>query len=120
MSPAEIAISVVGAAAGYWIVSKFIAGSAKPREAEKPQTASPARPVSGVLGPNDPVNLFNWHLVLGVGESASKEEISAAYKRKISQNHPDKVAQMGEEIRAVADAKSQQINAAYEIGIKGK
>jgi DnaJ-domain-containing protein 1 len=114
MTPAEIAISVVGAVAGYWIVSKFIAGSPKPREVEKP------RPVNGVLGPNDPVNIFNWHLVLGVNETASKEEITAAYKRKISQNHPDKVAQMGDEIRAIADAKSQQINAAYEIGIKGK
>ena len=34
----------------------------------------------------------------------------------ISQYHPDKVAQMGEEIRAVANAKSREINAAYEIG----
>jgi DnaJ like chaperone protein len=64
------------------------------------------------------VNLSNWYRVLGVREDAGKEEIVAAYRRRIGEYHPDKVARMGEEIRAVADRKTQQINAAYEIGMR--
>ncbi|MFO1427728.1 MAG: hypothetical protein U1F11_12315 [Steroidobacteraceae bacterium] len=50
--------------------------------------------------------------------ATSRAEVFAACKKLISQYHPDEVAQMGEEIRAVAEAKTQDINAAYEIGMR--
>jgi curved DNA-binding protein CbpA len=56
--------------------------------------------------------------VLGVREDARKDEIVAAYRRRIGEYHPDRVARMGEEIRAVAERKTQQINAACEIGMR--
>ncbi len=55
----------------------------------------------------------NWFRILEVSEDASQEQIVTAYKQKIHQYHPDKVAQMGAEIRELAELKSQQINAAY-------
>ena len=58
----------------------------------------------------------NWYRILGVREGASLEEIKLAYKRAIAQHHPDKVAQKDEDVRAAAEAKTKQINAAYEIG----
>ncbi len=59
-----------------------------------------------------------WFHILEVSEGASQEEIVAAYKRKIRRYHPDKVAQMGAEIRELAERKSKQINAAYDHAMK--
>lgn len=64
--------------------------------------------------------LTNWFLILEVSQGASKKEITAAYKQKIRQYHPDKVAQMGTEIRELAEFKSKQINTAYDYAMKLK
>jgi hypothetical protein len=55
-----------------------------------------------------------WHKILRVPPDSSMEDIRRAYRRRMSEYHPDKVAQLGEEIRQVADQKSKEINAAYE------
>lgn len=59
-----------------------------------------------------------WHEVLEIAESSSSAEISAAYKRKIRQYHPDKVAQMGQDIRDLAEFKAKQINVAYAYAMR--
>lgn len=59
-----------------------------------------------------------WFLILEVSQSATRAEIERAYKVKISQYHPDKVAQMGIEIRELAEAKSKEINAAYDYALR--
>lgn len=59
-----------------------------------------------------------WFLILEVAHGATREEIERAYKIKISQYHPDKVAQLGIEIRELAEAKSKEINAAYDYAMR--
>lgn len=59
-----------------------------------------------------------WFEVLGVAETASAAEIEHAYRVKISQYHPDKVAQLGEDIRRLAETKSKDINAAYDMAMR--
>lgn len=59
-----------------------------------------------------------WNLVLEVSTSASIDEIRVAYKQRIREYHPDKVAALGAEIRAVAERRSREINAAYEAAMK--
>ncbi len=59
-----------------------------------------------------------WFRILEVSEDASQEQITIAYKQKIGQYHPDKVAKMGAEIRELAEFKSKQINAAYDYAVK--
>ncbi len=54
------------------------------------------------------------HTVLGVAENASAEEIKKAYRQKMSQFHPDKVANMSEHVREKASKQAQLINAAYK------
>jgi DnaJ like chaperone protein len=54
-----------------------------------------------------------WFNILGVPESASKEQITTGYKKMISQYHPDKVARLGVEIRELSESKTKKINAAY-------
>ena len=60
----------------------------------------------------------SWFRILDVSQSATKEQIVTAYKQKIRQYHPDKVAQMGAEIRELAEFKSKQINSAYDYAMK--
>lgn len=70
--------------------------------------------------PNQPPNqtqINNAYSVLGVGESASNDEIKKAYRRLMSQHHPDKLISKGlpEEMIQVATEKSKQIQKAYEL-----
>lgn len=52
--------------------------------------------------------------VLGVAEDASDEEIERAFRKRISEYHPDKVAGAAEEIRSLAETRAREINRAYE------
>lgn len=54
--------------------------------------------------------------VLGVDSSASDSEVKKAYRRLMSQHHPDKLVAKGlpEEMVQMAKEKSQEIQAAYE------
>ena len=58
-------------------------------------------------------SLDHYFRVLGVQPGAAINEIKAAYKRRMQEYHPDKVASLGKELRDLADAKSKEINAAY-------
>lgn len=53
--------------------------------------------------------------VLEVIPTASAETIHAAYRSLITRYHPDKVAALGPELQAVADARTKEINFAYDI-----
>lgn len=56
----------------------------------------------------------NPYAVFGLTEEASDAEIDQAYRRLISQYHPDRMAGAAEELRHQAEAKSREINAAYD------
>ncbi len=55
--------------------------------------------------------------VLGIEKTASKAEIKKAYRRLISQHHPDKLVSKGlpEEMMEIAKKKSQKITTAYDV-----
>jgi len=55
--------------------------------------------------------------VLGVSRTASDAEVTKAYRRLMSQNHPDKLVAKGlpESMMKVAEEKTRQILAAYEL-----
>lgn len=52
--------------------------------------------------------------VLGVLEDATDAEVEQAYRRLISQYHPDKLVGVAEELREQADQRAGEINAAYD------
>lgn len=52
--------------------------------------------------------------VLGLTEDATDAEIDQAYRRLISQYHPDKLVGVAEELRQQAERKAGDINAAYD------
>ncbi|MCR6663369.1 MAG: DnaJ domain-containing protein [Luteimonas sp.] len=52
--------------------------------------------------------------VLGLTRDASDAEIDQAYRRLMSQYHPDKFSNASPELRAEAEKKAREINAAYD------
>ena len=56
----------------------------------------------------------NPHQVLGVSANASADEIRQAYRKLANQYHPDKVAHLGDEFRAMAEERFKEIQTAYD------
>jgi DnaJ-class molecular chaperone len=56
----------------------------------------------------------NPYAILGLTSDATDTEIDQAYRRLISQYHPDKLSGAAQELRAHADTKAREINAAYD------
>lgn len=59
-------------------------------------------------------NLDAAYKVLGVSPTATNDEVKAAFRRLALQNHPDKVASLGEDVRKAAEKKFKEINTAKE------
>jgi DnaJ like chaperone protein len=57
------------------------------------------------------------HEVLGVARNAPDSEVTRAYRRLMSRNHPDKLVAKGlpESMMKLAEEKTRQIRAAYEL-----
>ena len=52
--------------------------------------------------------------ILEIDSNASEEEIKKAYKKLLSQYHPDKVNHLGDELKIKAKEKTLEIKKAYE------
>lgn len=67
--------------------------------------------------PAPPNKVAEAHEVLGVALDASDKDVTKAYRRLMNQNHPDKLHAKGlpEAMMRVAEEKTRQIRAAYEI-----
>jgi DnaJ-like protein len=105
----EIAVILLGLFAGYWVVSKLFFPSPAVKEEPGPAVASPASSAQP-----------SWYETLQVPSSATAPEIRDAYKHLISKYHPDKVEGLGQELKELAEYKSQQITAAYREGMRAR
>ena len=56
----------------------------------------------------------NPYGVLGLTDEASDAEVDQAYRRLMSQYHPDRMAGAADELRRQAEARAREINAAYD------
>ncbi len=54
------------------------------------------------------------HAVLGVTPDATDAEVDQAYRRLISQYHPDRLAGAAQDLREQAERKAREINIAYD------
>ena len=54
------------------------------------------------------------YAVLGIERSANEREIKHAYRKLMSQHHPDKLGDVPEEVKRRSEERAREINAAYE------
>lgn len=59
--------------------------------------------------------LEDAYQVLGLTPEATDEEVRRAYRKLVVENHPDKVAHLGEDVKQAATKKLQQITEAKEL-----
>ena len=109
MSGFEMLVAGLALLIGYGAVSQLMTKLGKRSEPPRASTDFAAPPAQS--GPA-------WHQVLGVGAGASGDEIRTAYRSLVSQYHPDKVASLGPELRALAETKTKEIAAAYDTGMR--
>jgi DnaJ like chaperone protein len=72
---------------------------------------------TGTPGPSPQHKLEDAYTALGLSPSATDAEIKQAYRRLMSQNHPDKLAGKGmpESMREMAEERSREISTAYAV-----
>jgi hypothetical protein len=92
--------------------SKFRAWQAQ-RQPQKEQKSSnqssSAKPqTEGVFG-----SMSAWYEILGVSENATADEIKSAKRHKLQKFHPDKVASLDPNLRAVYERTAMLVNRAY-------
>lgn len=96
------------AALFYWYYRKRQREHAHgPRERDRQRAGAEPRQAAPET-PSDP------HEVLGIPATASADEIQAAYRARMSEYHPDKVAHLGEDLQKLAHRKAQEIQRAYQ------
>jgi DnaJ-class molecular chaperone len=70
------------------------------------------RPRAEAMPP--PAGLDAAYASLGLSPDASDADLEQAYRRRISEYHPDRVANAASEIRELAETRAREINTAYE------
>jgi DnaJ-domain-containing protein 1 len=111
MTLSEGAVILFGLFAGYWVVSKLFF---RPPTAQQRPQAVPPQP------PSTAPKQSEWSEVLQVSPSAPIAEIRAAYKLLISKYHPDKVDNLGQELKDLAEHKTQEITVAYREAMRAR
>lgn len=120
----DIIVFVVCLFVGYFLVSWIIGklnGGAKPGSESPRANPSPGagnwqgrpRPAPSPGNERKP-----WYEVLQVPTYASLDDVKQAYRRRIAEYHPDKTSGLGDDLRALAEQKSKEINVAYETALK--
>jgi DnaJ like chaperone protein len=72
---------------------------------------------TGTQGASPQHKLADAYTALGLSPSATDAEVKQAYRRLMSQNHPDKLASKGlpESMREIAEERSREISTAYAL-----
>lgn len=98
--------------APFWVVNRVI--SQRAFSANYQDYASNAYREQTRTRPRTKPNYKTPYEILNISPSASKEEITKAYRKMAKMYHPDRVAELAPEFRALAEERMKVINGAYE------
>lgn len=114
MTGKELLVILFGLFLGYWVVSRLFGSdgrsSAPSGKGQRDEPAPGASPGPDVAAP--------WHEVLNVSPRATATEVHAAREALLAQYDPQSVAHLGEDIRAVAERRTREIEAAVEQAMR--
>lgn len=118
MITTEYVVAILGLVFGYWIVHKLITRNLNQKSGLNNEYRADTE--KELLTPQflGSPNGASWDIVLGVSGSSKVEDIRRAYRIQMGQYHPDKVAGLGVELRALAERKSKEINGAYRQAMR--
>ncbi|MCF6440208.1 co-chaperone DjlA [Pseudoalteromonas luteoviolacea] len=87
------------------------------QRSNKSQSSGYQQSHHNTVTPEPEISRMQALAVLGLEQGASEKEIKRAYRKLMAQHHPDKLVSQGlpEHMMEVAKAKSQNIQAAYEV-----
>jgi DnaJ like chaperone protein len=111
----KIAILAIAALVGFWVVGAILERFQKKPTETTPNSHPDAGPeqASEVKPQADPVE--EACRVLQLNRPFTAEQLRAAYRQRMSQYHPDKVSNLGPELRELAESKSKEINRAFDL-----
>jgi hypothetical protein len=104
--------------------NEFHANMQKPRSADSRSSARDQsrsddrrseRSQSSSSAPYADARVATAYKLFGLVPPASRDEISSAYHRLAAMYHPDKVAHLAPEFKALAEERMKEINAAYSL-----
>jgi hypothetical protein len=104
-----VVLAVVFAALGAWFYARARKTSLR-SEQHTPKDDGGSRTSSH----QDMSQSRDAYTILGVRRGASFDEIRRAYRERMKEYHPDKVAGLGAELRELAERKAKEINMAFE------
>jgi DnaJ-domain-containing protein 1 len=108
-SVAWVVLAVVLAVLGAWFYARVRKASLR-SEQHTPKDDGGSR----TSGHQDTSQSRDAYTILGVRRGDSFDEIRRAYRDRMKEYHPDKVAGLGAELRELAERKAKEINMAFE------
>lgn len=66
-------------------------------------------------GHHTSIPVSEYFKILEIEPTATPKEVKAAYRKKIREYHPDRVAGLGDKLKKMADEESKTINTAYSV-----
>jgi DnaJ-domain-containing protein 1 len=93
-------------------LKKIIDGLNKDNNKQKEQTKNQNQNTANDSEIN---SLDKAYQLLQVNANSTVDEIKSAYKQRIKEYHPDRLETFGEELKKLAQTKTQEINKAYNL-----
>lgn len=79
-----------------------------------PAYSGPQGPHAGQRTARNTVSSVDPYVVLGISRDAEPRDIKRAYRKLMSQHHPDKLGKVPDELKHRAESRAREINTAYE------
>lgn len=73
---------------------------------------------TGDIGQSEPAMEESCFAILGVEQSATIEQVRAAYRMRIKQSHPDRLHGVSPAIRTFAEDETKRLNAAFQQALE--
>ncbi|MDH4017457.1 MAG: DUF1232 domain-containing protein [Actinomycetota bacterium] len=96
-----------------WFYQRHVSQLRRANSDGSGEAGADAGPHGARTGEQPRPKAFDPHAVLGIPRSASADEVHVAYRARMQEYHPDKVAHLGAELQTLAHEKSQEIQRAY-------